>query len=130
MKKLLFSLGVFTLIVLLSSFCLSSYKQLNTVETSVPIIPNFKHENIFSEVAPLNSSAMDTVKVKIENVDFYEINITVKLPSGEDAGFFQNSISSKYTADKGIWEKWTTSTSGAHNHTKVLEKLEKVLRKY
>jgi len=128
MKKLIFSLGFFALIVLLASFNLSAKQQLNTVEATYTSTQNSKQENLLSENILLEGVTVDTIKT--EEVDFYEINITVKLPSGKEAGFFQKSISSKYTADKGIWEKWTATSSGAHNHTKVLEKLEKVLRKY
>lgn len=131
MKKLLFSLGIFILTVLLTSFSFSGKEQMKTsevVDFSMKLHSE-QETNFLTDILSSNYTK-DTTKIKAEDVDFYEINITVKLPSGEEAGFFQNSISSKYTADKKIWEKWTTSTSGAHNHTKVLEKLEKVLRKY
>lgn len=128
MRKLLLSLSVFVLIVLLSSFSLSSEKQINISEVN----PSMKHSYEASILKDTLSRKYikDTIMGKTEEVDFYEINISVKLPSGEEAGFFQNSISSKYTSGKGEWEKWTTTTSGAYNHTKVLEKLEEVLRKY
>lgn len=119
MRKLLLSLSVFVLIVLLSSFGLTSEKQTYISEANLSTKHSYEA-----------SALKDTIKEKTEEVDFYEINITVTLPSGEEAGFFQKSISSKYTSGKGEWEKWTNTSSGAYNHTKVLEKLEEVLRKY
>lgn len=130
MRKLLLSLGVFTFIVLLSSFSLSSEEQLNISEVGLSVKHSSEYETNSFNNALSRKYVKDTIREKTEEVDYYEIDISVKLPSGEEAGFLQNSISSKYTSGKGEWEKWTATSSGAYNHTKVLEKLEEVLRKY
>lgn len=130
MRKLLLSLGVFTFIVLLSSFSLSSEEQLNISEVDLSMKHASEYETNSFNDALSRKYVKDTIREKFEEVDYYEIDISVKLPSGEEVGFFQKSISSKYTSGKGEWEKWTTTSSGAHNHRKVLEKLEEVLRKY
>lgn len=131
MKKLLFSLGIFILIVLFSSFSLSVKERIKTTEV-VDLSMKFYSEQETSFPKDILSSNFlkDAVGMKTEEVDFYEINITIKLPSGEEVGFFQKSISNKYTSGKGEWDRWTASALGHYNHTKILEKIEEVLKKY